>query len=88
MTDNNALDKLTPGEIISLLTTRKSPVDADKGMDDLTVGDLMVMKHHPDILEQYKADRRRKLQSESLSEDDDEVSIGELVKRLYGSRDE
>ena len=78
MTNDEALRKLTPGELIALLTRRQSAVDADKGMDDLTVGDLMVMKHNPDLLEAYKRDRRRKLQSESLSED--EISVGELSK--------
>lgn len=86
MTDNNALNTLSPGVLISLLTTRKSPVDADKGMDDLTVGDLMVMQHNPDLLEAYKRDRRRKLQSESLNEGDDEISVGELIRLYYGNR--
>ncbi|MFX0135345.1 MAG: hypothetical protein ACFFDN_16995 [Candidatus Hodarchaeota archaeon] len=89
MVAKDILNKLTPAELISLLTKRRSPIDASKGMDKLTVGDLMVMQHNPDILEEYQKDRINLLLSNHsiIDESDtseDDCEVGELIRELYG----
>jgi len=80
------IDEITPGELISLLPTRRSPIDPKKSVDEMSYAELLMLEQHPDLLEQYKRERTKIIQSELSSEEVDEISEGELIKLLYGSR--
>jgi len=79
-------DEFTPGELFSLLSTRRSPIDPAKSVDEMSYGELLILERHPDLLEQYKRDRKKILLSEMSSEESKEPSVGELVKELYGRK--
>lgn len=80
------IDDYTPGELFSLLSGRRSPIDPNKSIDDMSYGELLMLEQHPDLLEQYKRERRKILLSELSSEEDEEPSVGILVKELYGRK--
>ncbi len=85
-TNNDASNKLTPGELFALLPNKRSLVDPNKSISKLSYGELLMLEQHNDLLEEYKRERMKILQSELSSEKTDEISEGELIQQLYGSK--
>ena len=82
------MNKITPAEIICLLSRSKSPIDETKDLDTLSVAELMLLKHDPVLLDKYLKDRAHYEASlsnnEELSEND--KLIAELIEEYYGNR--
>ena len=81
------IDETTSGELFSLLSSKRSPIDPNKSIDDMSYGELLMLEEHPDILEQYKRERKKIVMSELSREETDEISEGELIKLYYGRKD-
>ncbi len=84
-TNKDASDKLTPGELFALLPNKRSPVDPNKSISELSYGELLMLERHSDLLHEYQQERKKILLSELSSEEDEEPSVGELVKEMYGN---
>ena len=80
------MNDITPAEILCLLSRSRSPIDETKDLETLSVGELMLLKAHPDLLDKYLKDRRHHLAT--LSNDDgiseNDKLIGILIKEFYG----
>ena len=85
-TNKDALENLTPGQLFALLSGRRSPIDPNKSISELSYGELLMLEQHSDFLEQYKRERKKILMSEMSSEESDYISEGELIQRLYGRK--
>ncbi len=79
----NPLRELTHKEKFDYLSGRRSIVDSNKSFDELSIGEIMILKHHPDEFELWKRERLEKLRQ--LSNQDD-APIGELIRELYGRK--
>jgi len=81
------MSKITPAEILCLLSRSRSPIDETKDIDTLSVGELMLLKAHPDLLDVYLRDRSHHLANlsndERISEND--RLIRELIREYYGN---
>lgn len=84
----NYIDEVSPAELLCLLSRSRSPIDGTKDVESLSVGELMLLQEHPDLLDLYLRDRAHHLtklsKEEEISEND--RLIGELIKEYYGHR--
>jgi len=82
----NLVNEVTPAELLCLLSRSRSPIDETKDLESLSVGELMLLKAHPDLLDKYLKDRSHHLatlsKDEEISEND--KLIGELIREYYG----
>ncbi len=62
------MTKITPAEILCLQSRSRSPIDETKSLDELSVAELMLLKHDPVLRDKYVKDRAH--YTASLSNDE------------------
>jgi len=83
MTDEDALNHLSPGELFALLSEGRSPIDPNKSIEELSYAELLMLEQHEDLLYEYNKERTKILLAEMSREESEEPSVGTLVKELY-----
>lgn len=85
-TNNNAFEKLSPGELFAVQAETRSPIDPNKSISELSYGELLMLEQHKDWLDEYNEKRMKIRLAEMSSEETDEITEGELIRQLYGSK--
>ena len=80
MTDEAYIDKLTPGELFSYLSDRKSLIDLDIPLEEQDPGQLIVLELNGDEFKRYKRDLYRKL----IENAKQNALVEGIIRELYG----
>lgn len=89
MATRDILKKVTPGELLSMLTKRDPTINPEKTLEQLSIAELLILELDDEELSNYKTKRLKKLSTDCTVEDSelqDDASVADIIQELYRRR--